>query len=89
MSPSSSEDVALQLSVVEVSTPELGLMLTEVTTGLVLPTVTDAAPESVPPSESVAVAVHLMESSGELVEVESVTELPVPRLVPSVAFVHA
>jgi hypothetical protein len=89
VSPSSSVAVALQVSVVEVSTPVLGVMLTLVTSGLVLSTVTEAESESVPPSGSVAVAVHVMVSSGELVEVESVTEASVPRLVPSVVLVQA
>jgi hypothetical protein len=64
-------------------------METDVTTGAVLPTVTDAEPVAVPPSGSVAVAVQVMLSAGELVEVESVTEASVPRLVPSVALAQA
>ncbi len=59
------------------------------TVTLVLPTVTEAEPVSVSPPISVAVAVHMMVSSGELVELERVMALPVPRLVPSVIFVHA
>ena len=89
VSPSSSEAVALQVSVVEVSTLALGLMETLVTSGAVLPTVTESESESVPPSSSVAVAVQLMLSAGELVDVESVSEAPVPRLVPSVALAQA
>jgi hypothetical protein len=73
---------------VDVPTPELGLIETVVTSGAVLSTVTEAESESVPPSGSVAVAVHVMLSSGELVEEESVTEASVPRLVPSVALVQ-
>jgi hypothetical protein len=89
VSPSSSEAEAEQVNVVEVSTPVLGVMLTLVTSGAVLPTETAAESVPVPPSESVAVAVHVMVSSGELVEEESVTEASVPRLVPSVALVQA
>ena len=89
VSPSSSEAVAEQTSAVDVPIPELGLMETDVTTGAVLPTVTESAPVSVPPSGSVAVAVQVMVSPGELVEVESVSEAPVPRLVPSVALAQA
>ena len=89
VSPSSSAAVALQVNVVEVSTPVLGVMLTEVTTGAELPTVTESEPVSVPPSVSLAVAVQRMVSSGELVEVLSVIEEPDPRLVPSVVLVQA
>ena len=89
MSPSSSVAVALQVSVVEVVTPELGVMATEVTSGLVLSTVTEAEPVSVPPSASVAVAVQVMASSGELVDGARVRDAPVPMLVPSVALVQA
>jgi hypothetical protein len=64
VSPSSSVAEALQTSVVELVTPVAGVMATDVTTGAVLPTVTESAPESVPPSASVAVAVQLMVSSG-------------------------
>jgi hypothetical protein len=60
-----------------------------VTSGAVLSTETDAESVPVPPSESVAVAVQVMLSSGELLEVESVSDAPVPRLVPSVAFAQA
>jgi hypothetical protein len=64
VSPSSSAAVALQVNVVEVSTPVLGVMLTEVTTGVVFSTMTESAPESVPPSASVAVTVQLIVSPG-------------------------
>jgi hypothetical protein len=64
VSSSSSEAEAEQVNVVEVSTPVLGVMLTLVTTGAVLSTVTESEPESVPPSASVAVAVQLMVSPG-------------------------
>jgi hypothetical protein len=70
------------MSEVEVVTPELGLMLTEVTTGLVLPTMTDADPESVPPSVSVAVAVHVMVSPGCAMAGSRSTVVPVPSVSP-------
>ena len=89
LSPSSSLAEALQINDVEVVTPLLGLTLTESTLGAVLSTVTLALSESVPLSESVAVAVQVMVSSGELVEFVSVSVEPEPRLLLSVAFVHA
>ena len=89
MSPSSSEALALQVSAVEVVTPLLGLTLTESTVGSVLSTVTLALSESVLPSESVAVAVQVMVSSGELVELVSVSVEPVPNDVLCVAFFQA
>ena len=64
-------------------------MLTESTVGSVFSTVTLALSESVPLSESVAVALQVMVSSGELVELVNVSVEPVPRLVEVVAFVHA
>jgi hypothetical protein len=89
VSPSSSLAVAEQVSAVEVVTPLLGLTLTESTVGSVLSTVTLALSESVPLSESVAVAVQVMLSSGELVELVRVSVEPVPRLVDVVALVQA
>ena len=89
LSPSSSLAVAEQVSAVDVFTPLLGLTLTESTVGSVLSTVTLALSESVPLSESVAVAVQVMVSSGELVEFVRVSVEPVPRELLSVAFVHA
>ena len=89
VSPSSSEPLALQVSAVDVVTPLPGLTLTESTVGSVLSTVTLALSESVPLSESVAVAVHRMLSLGELVEVVRVSVSPVPRLVEVLVFVHA
>ena len=89
MSPSSSEALALHVSAVEVVTPLPGLTLTESTVGSVLSTVTLALSESVPLSESVAVAVQVMVSPGEEVEFVSVSVEPVPRELLSVAFVHA
>jgi hypothetical protein len=89
LSPSSSLAEALQVSAVDVVTPLLGLTLTESTVGSVLSTVTLVLSESVPLSESVAVAVQVMVSSGELVELVSVSVEPVPRELLSVAFVHA
>ena len=89
VSPSSSEALALQVSAVEVVTPLLGLTLTESTVGSVLSTVTLALSVSVPLSESVAVAVQVMLSSGELVELVRVSVEPVPRLVEVLALVQA
>ena len=71
--------MALQTRLLEVSTLEEGLMLTESTLGAVLSTVTLTLSESVPLSESVAVAVQVMVSSGEEVEFVSVSVEPVPR----------
>ena len=87
VSPSSSVAVAVQVSEVEESTPVLGEMLTEVTSGSELSTETESVPVSVPPSASVAVAVHVMVSLGALLEDERVTVLPVPSGVPSVELV--
>ena len=89
LSPSSSLAVAEHVSAVEVVTPLLGLTLTESTVGSVLSTVTLALSESVPLSESVAVAVQVMVSPGEEVEFVKVRVAPVPRELLSVAFVHA
>ena len=83
MSPSASVAVAEHVSAVVVVTPESGLMLTEAISGAVLSTVTEAVPVSVPSSESVAVAVHVMVSPGEEVEVVSVSVAPLPSSVPS------
>ena len=89
LSPSSSLAEALQVSAVEVVTQLPGLTLTESTVGSVLSTVTLALSESVPLSESVAVAVQVMVSPGEEVEFVSVSVEPVPRELLSVAFVQA
>jgi len=89
VSPSSSLAEALQTRLLEVRTLEEGLTLTESTVGAVLSTVTLALSEAVPLSESVAVAVQVMVSPGELVELVSVSVEPVPRELLSVAFVHA
>ena len=89
LSPSSSLAEALQTRLLEVSTLEEGLMLTESSVGSVFSTVTLALSESVPLSESVAVAVQVMVSSGELVEFVNVRVAPVPREVLCVAFFHA
>ncbi len=89
LSPSSSLAVALQVNAVEVVTPLLGLTLTESTVGSVFSTVTLALSESVPLSESVAVAVQVMLSSGEEVEFVNVSVEPVPREVLCVAFLQA
>ncbi len=87
VSPSSSVAEALQVSSVAVSTPESGLMVTEVTSGSELSTETESVPVSVPPSSSVAVGVQVMVSLGELLVLVRVSVLPVPSVVPSVALV--
>jgi hypothetical protein len=56
------------MSVVDVVTPELGLMEVLATLGARLEIVADSDPEPVPPSESVAVTVQIMVSPGELME---------------------
>ena len=89
MPPSASVAEAEQVRAVEVPMLELGLMETDAIAGAVLPTTTDASPEAVPPSESVAVAVQVMVSSGELLAAERMSELPAPKLVPSVALLQA
>ena len=89
MSPSSSLAEALQTRLLEVRTLEEGLTLTESTLGAVFSTVTLALSESDPLSESVAVALQVMVSSGELVELVNVSVEPVPRLMDVLAFVHA
>ena len=81
VSPSSSLAVALQTRLLEVSTLEEGLMLSESTLGTVLSTVTLALSVSVPPSASVAVAVQVMLSSGELVVLLSARLAPLPSAV--------
>ena len=64
-------------------------MLTDAMDGPVLATSTVSVSEPVPPSVSVAVVVQRMVSPGELVDVVSVTDASVPRLVPSETFVQA
>ena len=89
VSPSSSVAVAKHVSSVDVVTPELGLIETAVTSGLVLSTVTEAVSASVSPPESSAVAVQVMVSSGELLEVLSAKSAPAPRLLPVRVLVQA
>ena len=91
MGESASASVALaeQVRVVDVTTPVLGEMLTLVISGSVFSTATEALSESVPAWGSVAVAVQVIWSPGELVDVVSVRLASVPRLVPSVSLDHA
>ena len=69
--------------------PELGLMETDAISGAVLPTNTDADPEATPSSASVAVAVQVMVSPGELLATERMSDAPDPRLVPCVVLLQA
>ena len=62
------------------TTGERGVTVTPVVNGAVLFTVTLSVPESTPPSESVAVAVHTILSEGEDVELVRDTLLLVPRM---------
>ena len=71
-----------------VVTPLLGLIVAEVVKyGVLFDTVTLPAPVSVPPSESVAVAVQAIESDGDAVELVRVKLELVPRVL--VPFVQA
>jgi len=65
---STSEPDAEQLSTLPTTTPELGETVAEVTVGEVFPTSTPVEDVTVPPAESVAVAVHV------IVEPTSVSE---------------
>jgi hypothetical protein len=66
--PSASVEVAEQVKVESTVTPLDGETDTEVTTGAVLSTLTLSVLESVPPSESVAVASQVIVSDGADVE---------------------
>ena len=85
--PSASVAGAEQVRVDETVTPLEGETAIEATTGAVLSTLTLSVPESVPPSESVAVASHVMVSDGEAVEVVRVRLERVPRVLEP--FVHS
>ena len=89
VSPSSSLAEALQTRLLEVSTLEEGLILTESTVGAVFSTVTLALSESLPPSESLAKTVHVMTSSGALVVAESVRVSLLPSEVPWLSLAQA
>ena len=86
--PSASVADAEQVNVELVVTPELGVTVTLTITGSVFPTLTLALAKSVAPALSVATAVHLIESSGDAVEVLSFTEFETPRTAPESTFVH-
>ena len=79
--------VAEQVNVELVVTPLLGVIDTVATTGSLLPTLTLSVLESVPPSESVAVASQVMVSDGEAVELVRVRLELVPRVLEP--FVHS
>ena len=81
--PSLSVAEAEQVSVVDVFTPELGLIDTVLTSGSEFSTVTEAVSDPVPPEASVAVAVHVMVSPTEEVAAVSVKLAPVPSESPS------
>jgi hypothetical protein len=83
--PSESLAVAEQYNVVFVVTPEFGEMITGDNTGAVLSTLTLAVPESVPPFESVAVTVQVIESDGDAVELVSARLALVPRVLEPLA----
>ena len=76
---------AEHVSVVDVVTPELGVMETLPIVGAVFETVTESESSSVPPSASVAVTEQVMVSSGELVELVSVRLVPEPSSMPVLA----
>ena len=85
--PSASVAVAEQVRVESTVTPLDGETATEVTTGAVLYTLTLSGSESVPPSESVAVASHTIVSEGDAVELVRVRLELVPRVLEP--FVHS
>jgi hypothetical protein len=78
--PSASVADAVQDKVELVVTLELGAMVTADNTGAVLSTLTLSVLEPVPASASVAVAVQVIVSEGDTVEVVSVRLEPVPRI---------
>jgi hypothetical protein len=78
--PSASVADAAQVKVDETVTPLEGETATEVTTGAVLSTLTLSVSESVPPSESVAVASQVIVSEGDAVELVSARLALVPRV---------
>ena len=85
--PSTSVAVAEQVRVESTVTPLDGETATEATTGAVLSTLTLSVPESVPPSESVAVASQEIVSEGDAVELVRVRLELVPRVLEP--FVHS
>ena len=87
--PSASLAVAVQVSVLAVVMPLEGLMPTLVIIGAVFSTVTEALSLPVPPRPSLAVAVQLMLSPGELLAGVKVRLLPDPRLVMVVSLLQA
>ncbi len=79
MPPSISVAVAVHASVDEVVTPTLGVISAATEkVGSLLSTLTLEVSESLSPSASVAVAVQVMESLGDAVELLSVTLEPDP-----------
>ena len=82
VSPSGSFTVAEHVNASPVCTRVVLLSVTLVTDGLWFSMDTEVDAVSVPPSASVAVAIHLMVSVGLYALVSSVSELPVPTDVP-------
>ena len=70
--------MAEQVKVELVVTPLLGLIDTLATTGSLFPTLTLSALTTLPPSASVAVAVQVIESLGDAVELDRVILEPAP-----------
>ena len=89
MPPSASLAVAVQVRVLAVVMPLEGLMATLEMVGGVFSTVTDALSLPVPPRPSLAVAVQLMLSPGELLAGVRDKLLPEPRLVMVVSLFQA
>ena len=84
---SASEAVAAQVIAVFERTPELGVRVTVSTVGFVFKTVPSTLSSSLPPSPSVAVAVHVMVSPGLTKVLSSVNEAAEPMVL--VPLVHA
>ena len=78
--------VALQLTLLEVVTPLAGWMLTPLTLGALLETCTLSEESTLSPSASVAVMVHCTTSVGLTLLGLSVTDAPLPKLVPALRF---
>jgi len=86
--PSTSVADAVQVSAVDVVTPEAGVTTTEDNTGSVFSTLTLSLPASVPPSASVTVTAQVMLSLGADEVGVRVSVVPIPRLLPVVSFVQ-
>jgi hypothetical protein len=80
--PSGSFAVAEQSSVEDVVIPVAGRMVTVVTMGEALSTVTETDPVSVAPCTSVAVIVQVTVSPGDTMDGESASDVPKPNEIP-------